>query len=235
MYPYCVTYLWATTATPNSIFTFFMCDESIAAGAQQFMSPTNPFAKTTTSTSTSSTRSSTSHITTTLNPSSLISSDSSLSTTAPLTSTLTVVPTPSNSSSGGGSSTPVGAIVGGTIGGVALIGLVALGAFLIIRRTRNKNQNQIPPQGGVAPMPLAEPKYGPDPHSPLPPSYNPHYSMASASPSGFDGPAPYDPRFSHPGSPNNVYSPVSTRPLIRCHSFNVRANHYVAAAPAAVV
>ncbi|KAF9772923.1 hypothetical protein IL306_009335 [Fusarium sp. DS 682] len=48
-------------------------------------------------------------------------------------------------SGGGGSSTPVGAIVGGSIGGFVALSLVVLGAIWLMRRNKNKNAPQPSP------------------------------------------------------------------------------------------
>ncbi|KAF6840446.1 duf1620 domain-containing protein [Colletotrichum plurivorum] len=61
-------------------------------------------------------------------------------------------------------STPVGAIVGGVIGGLAVIALVGLGIFLILRKKKELAQGQQPPgnqqpmtQGGYQPAPQGSP------------------------------------------------------------------------------
>ncbi|KAK3360474.1 hypothetical protein B0T25DRAFT_535712 [Lasiosphaeria hispida] len=71
--------------------------------------------------------------------------------------TSTVVIPPTNSpSEGGSSSPPIGAIVGGVVGGLAVIGLVLLGALFLIRRSKtnqgpNTTSNTIPPTGPSQP------------------------------------------------------------------------------------
>lgn len=86
----------------------------------------------------------------------------------------------------GGSSTNTGAIVGGVVGGVGGIALIALVAFLLIRRNKKKNlqqqqqqqqQLQQPPQqpGGYPPMQQQQP-LGPQGSAPGHQSvYNPGY------------------------------------------------------------
>ncbi|OBS22847.1 hypothetical protein FPOA_09170 [Fusarium poae] len=54
----------------------------------------------------------------------------------------------SNDGNAKSSPTPIGAIVGGVVGGVALIGLVMLGIFFILRRKRNKT---VATQGPINP------------------------------------------------------------------------------------
>lgn len=72
---------------------------------------------------------------------------STTSTTATTTSTepSSTSPTSTPGSGGGKSSTPVGAIAGGTVGGVAALGLIGLTAFLFYRH-RNA-RNNAPPAG----------------------------------------------------------------------------------------
>ncbi|KAK6087629.1 hypothetical protein SCUP234_01268 [Seiridium cupressi] len=110
-YPYCLTYLWSTTASPGNVFTKFNCDASAFSG-QYFLAAETP-STTTTSSSTST------------------SGTSSSSTTS---SSPVSAPTPSSStpSSNSGSSN-TGAIVGGVIGGVAVLALIAFGIWFFLR------------------------------------------------------------------------------------------------------
>ncbi|KAH0442241.1 hypothetical protein CcaCcLH18_01679 [Colletotrichum camelliae] len=71
------------------------------------------------------------------------------------------------------SSTPVGAIIGGVVGGLAVIALVGLGIFLILRKKKkpaqNQNQNQQPPP--IQPQ-MAQNNYqGPPPQASPPNQY----------------------------------------------------------------
>ncbi|KAK4445896.1 hypothetical protein QBC34DRAFT_383812 [Podospora aff. communis PSN243] len=80
---------------------------------------------------------------------------------SPATATPTPTPVPAP-----GNSTPVGAIVGGVIGGLAVIGLIILGLFYINRRSKNKPEPDPPapqqPEVGYAPGPESPPLgYGP--------------------------------------------------------------------------
>ncbi|KAF4836522.1 hypothetical protein CGCTS75_v001863 [Colletotrichum tropicale] len=73
-----------------------------------------------------------------------------------------------NDSNDNKSSTPVGAIVGGVVGGLAVIALVGLAIFLILRKKKKpaQNQNQQPPQ--IQPQPqMAQNNYqgGPPPQA----------------------------------------------------------------------
>ncbi|EHK16850.1 uncharacterized protein TRIVIDRAFT_80249 [Trichoderma virens Gv29-8] len=111
---------------------------------------------------------------------------STTTTTSAATSTTTsTTPTPEPTK---GSSTNVGAIAGGTVGGVAALGLVGLAIFLFMRRYHPRNappnatlgpapQGQNPPAGpvypsgvpagyagGYAPVPMQSPPQGYDPH-----------------------------------------------------------------------
>ncbi|KAB5515542.1 hypothetical protein GE09DRAFT_579237 [Coniochaeta sp. 2T2.1] len=120
-YPYCVTYLWATTASPNQVFSLFNCDTHDWAG-QQILSA-EPFAATTTNTSSA--------------PNSQ--------------ATVPANDNNNNNSGGGSSSTPVGAIVGGVIGGLAVIGLFVLClVYLLLRYRRQKAARQLDTHHGGA-------------------------------------------------------------------------------------
>ncbi|KAK0651398.1 hypothetical protein B0T16DRAFT_453871 [Cercophora newfieldiana] len=62
----------------------------------------------------------------------------------PLTTvTTTATPLPTNTS---GSSTPVGAIVGGVVGGIAVLGLLGLGLFFLIRQKKKTKFQPVPLQ-----------------------------------------------------------------------------------------
>lgn len=142
----CVTYLWATTATPNQVFSLFVCDTEQFAGQQILDSePRKETATSDTATEGTSTRP---------------TSDASPS--GP-------VPTPpsnggkdeandgdgdgkandndnDNDGDGDGDSKAkeainVGAIVGGVIGGVAMVGIIILAAVWMILRNRKAKRN----------------------------------------------------------------------------------------------
>lgn len=83
--------------------------------------------------------------------------DSSSSTTSTASvrtsSTSTSTPAPTGN---GGSSTPTGAIVGGVVGGIAVLGLTGLGIILILRR-RGASPPPTPPLTGLAPQSQNQP------------------------------------------------------------------------------
>ncbi|KAK0710856.1 hypothetical protein B0H67DRAFT_583552 [Lasiosphaeris hirsuta] len=107
--PYCGTYIWSTSITPNQVFTLFQCDNKIFSGvAILYPEPHGVVTVTDVSTTPASTSSA--------------SSASSTATHAAADS--------------GGSSTPVGGIVGGVIGGLAVIGFVVLGIFYMFFYSR---------------------------------------------------------------------------------------------------
>ncbi|OIW33043.1 hypothetical protein CONLIGDRAFT_676852 [Coniochaeta ligniaria NRRL 30616] len=120
-YPYCVTYLWATTASPNQVFSLFNCDTHDWAG-QQILSA-EPFAVTTTGTSSAPGGQAT-----------VPANDGSNST--------------SSNNNSGNSGTPVGAIVGGVIGGLAVIGIVVLGVVFMMLRYRKQQAAKLNGQRG---------------------------------------------------------------------------------------
>ncbi|KAI5926101.1 hypothetical protein F4810DRAFT_625385 [Camillea tinctor] len=136
----------------------------------------------------------------------------------------------SNSNSGSSSSTPVGPIVGGVVGGVAVLALIGLGIFFIIRHNKKKKNNNTPgaqqpevqqnpgsngPTPGVAAAAYAQPPYnnqqqpgygGPQPQSP-PQGYPPqsgYFPGADQKPAGFVAMAPTSPPNRHDST-----SPVS--------------------------
>ncbi|KAK2484131.1 hypothetical protein H9L39_05923 [Fusarium oxysporum f. sp. albedinis] len=83
-----------------------------------------------------------------------------------------------------GKPTPVGAIVGGVVGGVAVLGLIGLGAFCLRRRRRkNKRQEYMVPSGQLNMAHSVNQNqypYHPQQHRPVPPYTNP--SMVSSTP-----------------------------------------------------
>ncbi|PTB46660.1 uncharacterized protein TrAFT101_003894 [Trichoderma asperellum] len=130
-------------------------------------------------------------------------------TTATTTSTepSSTSPTSTPDSGGGKSSTPVGAIAGGTVGGVAALGLVGLTAFLFYRHRNGRNNAPPaghPPQGqndaaaggavypsgvpvgyqaGYAPVPMQQGYYPQQFQGQYPPQqqYNYNYPVQTAS------------------------------------------------------
>ncbi|KAI1340197.1 hypothetical protein F5Y15DRAFT_415087 [Xylariaceae sp. FL0016] len=191
-YPYCLTYLWSTSALPGAIYTEYNCDQASFSG-QYFLSAEMP---TTTSSDSSTTASSSSTI---------IPSNTDVA-IATVTATATGS---SNNNSTSKSSTPVGAIVGGVVGGVAALALLGFLAWFLLRRKRN-NANH-PPTDGAAPQ-VAQ--YQNPPYSPSQqgqPGYDPRYSYAgtaTASPGqqGFPSPASSPAPYYSPGG-LGVYNP----------------------------
>ena len=102
---------------------------------------------------------------------------SSSSSTSSTTSSASTTTTSSSGGGGSGSSTPTGAIVGGVVGGVAVISLVGFGIWFL--RRRQKKKNTAPPAAGAAPM---------QQHGAPPPGYDPktqsyyNYNQAGAQP-----------------------------------------------------
>ncbi|KAM0254439.1 hypothetical protein ACHAQJ_006779 [Trichoderma viride] len=155
--PACYTWVISTSASTDdsaSLYTMFGCSLEAGRGTLLTVDPgwlsTHSFGPTTTTTSAESS-----------------------STTSASTS-------PTAESTNKSSSTPVGAIAGGTVGGVVALGLVGLAAFLFIRRRNPRNaplnatlgqppQGQNPAggviyssgvpvgyQGGYAPVPMQQ-------------------------------------------------------------------------------
>ncbi|KAK3682034.1 hypothetical protein B0T22DRAFT_274861 [Podospora appendiculata] len=134
---YCVTYFWATTATPNAIFTLYNCEEKAFSG-KAILAAEPPLDTSTTSDS---------------------SSDPT-STPTDTTTTPTATPTPAAASSSSGA--PVGPIVGGVVGGLAVIGIAALGAFYLHLLNRRKTAAV----AAALEKPEAEPSPRPSPAPP---------------------------------------------------------------------
>ncbi|PON27408.1 hypothetical protein TGAM01_v203789 [Trichoderma gamsii] len=128
----------------------------------------------------------------------------STTTTASTASTESASATSTPDSNSGKSSTPVGAIAGGTVGGVAALGLVGLAAFLLYRHRNPRNTAPPagqPPQGqnnaaggavypsgvpaGYAPVPMQQQGYYPQQfqgqYPPQQQQYNYNYPAQTAS------------------------------------------------------
>ncbi|KAK3898359.1 hypothetical protein C8A05DRAFT_38055 [Staphylotrichum tortipilum] len=107
-----------------------------------------------------------------------------------------------------GSSTPIGPIVGGVVGGIAGLALLGLGIFFLMRR--NKQPSPPAPAAAAAAIPPAPypPTQPPMGMAPGPPStFDPAYSM-SAKPPALYGGVPLTPGAVSPGgSPPPVYQP----------------------------
>ncbi|OTA94031.1 hypothetical protein M434DRAFT_395100 [Hypoxylon sp. CO27-5] len=144
------------------------------------------------------------------------------------TSSSTNPPVPTSPENNGGnvgskSSTPVGPIVGGVVGGVGGLALIGLGIFFLIRHNNNK-KNVPPPQPAaqVSQVPGVPPGVGGAGYGQQPP-YDPHFSQQypnqPSSPPGYP-PQGYYADASKPGGfamvgqvpdRNNSTSPVSTQ------------------------
>ncbi|KAF5977926.1 hypothetical protein FCOIX_6258 [Fusarium coicis] len=79
-------------------------------------------------------------------------------------------------------STPVGPIVGGVVGGVAILGLIGLGAFCFVRRRRKNNHQECmaPVSQPYVAHPMSQNQYL---YHPQPQGANPPYTDASMVPS----------------------------------------------------
>lgn len=136
LYPECVQYVYGSA--PISGFTWMECGGQATRQVAQVKATTG-FSLTSSSRSSSST-----------------------STSPGGTTTTTVPPTP-DPTPASSNSTPTGAIVGGVVGGLAVIGLVVLGLFYIARRRRAPSPSPGPQQPDVAYAPVPPP---PGPESP---------------------------------------------------------------------
>lgn len=100
-------------------------------------------------------------------------------------------------SSGGGSSTPVGPIVAGVVGGVAVIGLIVLGVVLLMRKKRNENITPTTVASASAPPPPpTQPSMPPmqQHHAQLDTIHGSHqsyYAPPGLDPNKFGGQQPY--------------------------------------------
>jgi len=131
------------------------------------------------------------------------SAPNTTTTSASSTATTTVPPTPPSSSSA-----PVGAIVGGVVGGIAVIGLLGLGAWFIKRHgkkprgpaheTQQLNPNGLPP---TTPGPL------PSPGAPSSATKPGHQSLMSqySNVSPYNSPPPNQTHFSTQSHPAPYY------------------------------
>lgn len=77
----------------------------------------------------------------------------------------------SSGSKSSGSSVNVGAIAGGVVGGVAVLALLGVGLFFLIRHNKKKKAAA----AAAAAQPMSQAPQGPAP--PGQPAYNPHYSQ----------------------------------------------------------
>ncbi|KAK3322663.1 hypothetical protein B0H66DRAFT_554906 [Apodospora peruviana] len=151
--PYCATYLWGTSETPNKLFTVFACQDKLFSG-QSILYPEPPV---------------------------FIMDDTPTSAVPPSTSstsgaaTTTPTQSPGGGGGSGGSSTNIGGIVGGVLGGIALVGILLLAFYWIRTRSRRQSANTAETPGGSETSPGGgHANGGPTPpvmSSPPPPSY----------------------------------------------------------------
>ena len=218
-YPACGTVLFSSSANPSETFTIVNCyqsgfDETLLM--QDFPPPTATSTTTSTSTSDSS--------------STGANQDPTGSSPADGPPRETSTPRPKKS-------TPVGPIVGGVVGGVAVIGLVILG-ILYLYRTRPRASAAAAAGGaGSGPPPTGQYPHdpamqqlmgaGPDSHMQQPaggPGYDPHMQQQAGGP-GYNphmqqqagGPG-FDPRYSYvqggyPAAPNQGVNPNFPGPI----------------------
>ncbi|KAF5973513.1 hypothetical protein FBULB1_8259 [Fusarium bulbicola] len=121
------------------------------------------------------------------------------------TTTTSEAPEPTKKSK----STPVGAIVGGVVGGVALIGLIGLGAVCLLRRRKSKPEPAPAPaqpvmaqQQAPPPAPMNQNPYPQQQHYQPAAQPYPDHSMAAS-------PAPSDARISMMSGPMSSVGPTS--------------------------
>lgn len=197
-YPECGTILFSSSASPDRTYTNIDCWSAGFGStyAMQDYPPGLTSSDTTTTTPTPTTSPTTTSPTTT--------------TTPPGPTTTTPPPEP-------GPSTPIGPIVGGVVGGVAVLGLIGLGIFLIMRRNRHPPASTAAAQQHQPPSDYPPPQMGQVqssmPTSPtgpgVPPAYDPRYSYANPSQQAGAYQMSPDPNtgvFSHP-------SPVGSPPF----------------------
>ncbi|KAF4456838.1 hypothetical protein FALBO_15328 [Fusarium albosuccineum] len=132
--------------------------------------------------------------------------------------TVTVRPTSSSGSSSddkddGGSKTPIGPIVGGVVGGVALIAILAFGFWFIRRRTK-KTPPAASTAGGDTPhYSAASPMSQPPPMMyQTPPPQQPMQQEYGQYPPYQGSPVPTDPRFSQVTAPTMVSPGAQSSP-----------------------
>ncbi|KAL2179157.1 uncharacterized protein P884DRAFT_298284 [Thermothelomyces heterothallicus CBS 202.75] len=171
-YPHCTTYIYQDRVFTG--YTLLGC--AVAAGTGKVWYT----ALDTSSTSSSSTSESS---TTTFSDTSSTSTSSDSSTSTSSSSSSTTPPVPPNPDRG----TPVGAIVGGVVGGLGAIALIILVVWALLRQ-RNKQKNAAAAAGVIHPPPAPPAGGGPphhDPHmSQMPPQA--YYGAGGAAAGGFD-------------------------------------------------
>ncbi|KAM4055033.1 hypothetical protein HRG_005843 [Hirsutella rhossiliensis] len=115
---------------------------------------------------------------------------------------------------GGGSQANVGAIAGGAVGGVAVLGLLGVVAFLLLRRRRShasgSDTQQASPQTAMAQSHPQNPPQYPHTYSPPAQNYDPHmsvYSQQAYPPQGWNNQYPQQLQGQYPPQQPGGYQP----------------------------
>jgi len=165
--------MWSTTASPGSSFTLIACESVKYTGFPQLAAEGPATADSTTTTSSSST--------TTRRTTGTTDTGTSTTGTGTRSGGGVVDPTQTAAPSDNSQPAPVGAIVGGVVGGLAVLALAAVALVFFLRSRKPKEA--APPNGLSGPAP-----YGSPPpqsmvqHQQTPPGFPPNPSPYSASP-----------------------------------------------------
>ncbi|KAI1387119.1 uncharacterized protein F4822DRAFT_274488 [Hypoxylon trugodes] len=149
--PYCISWLFSTS---GSTLTAFDCDYQSMTRTFELLATPLSLLDSTTSTTDNSDTSLSSTSSTQDGTSSPSTTGGSTSTVSGSSATTSASETPELASSNGSSSTPVGAIVGGVVGGVAVIGLIVLGVLFIRKYQRGASNATSPPPAPSGPQEL---------------------------------------------------------------------------------
>lgn len=173
LYPSCYTWTMSSSGTSDA-YTFFECSPDAGSGVLLNYDPSS------------------------YTPSATVTDPTGTATeTGSETQPPTNTGSPSPTGGGGGSSdTNVGAIAGGTVGGIAALGLVGLAAFLLLRHRRKSKASP----SGSPPVQTVTAHPPPKTQSPS----TPGTMYPSGPPSGFQGYPQYDPSMSQ-GYPQQQY------------------------------
>ena len=204
--PFCVTYLWSTTASPGNDFTLIACESIKYTGFPRIKAEGPATVDSSTTTSSSRTTSET----TTTTSSTRSNGGDSTNTGNGGNGGQTQSSTPSGDS---GQSAPVGAIVGGVVGGLAVLALAAVALVFFLRSRKPKEGTPVNTMAAVSP-------YGSPPPQPMmqnqqtpPPGFPPSQSAYSAA--GYTAynttPSP-GPGSLYPGAAGAPYQPGSPDP-----------------------
>ncbi|KAK4098365.1 hypothetical protein N658DRAFT_221162 [Parathielavia hyrcaniae] len=186
--PSCATLIYADpTNTYLSGYTIPICAR-VETTYEIYWSPTDALSSTRSSTRRTTTASESEDTSEETSEETSSTTGGATGTRATTTATTTSDPDPPVAES----STPIGPIVGGVVGGVAALGLLGLAIFFLIRRKKKIDAASVPtnPAAGPAPpgfMPPPGQPGGPYSHQPPPPNmagmphspgaFDPHYSM----------------------------------------------------------